>query len=137
MVRSFFKWLFIGVLSIFVPLASAFVYWLMRSKAEVSRVVIGEQPAAAPALEVKHELDDLKRIEGVGPKISGVLRSAGIVSFDQLASTDVAQLREILTQAGIRLADPATWPEQADLAAADDWEALARLQDELVGGRRV
>ena len=32
--------------------------------------------------------------------------------------------------------DPSTWPEQASLAAAGEWDALQALQDELKGGRR-
>ena len=81
--------------------------------------------------------DDLKRIAGIGPKIAGVLQTAGIDTYDQLAATDVERLEQILSEAGIRLADPGTWPEQAGLAAAGDWDALARLQSQLKGGRRV
>ena len=59
--------------------------------------------------------DDLRRIEGIGPKISSVLQAAGIRTFVQLAETDIAQLKDILRDAGIR-ANPGTWPEQASLA---------------------
>jgi hypothetical protein len=31
--------------------------------------------------------------------------------------------------------DPATWPEQAKLAAEGNWEELKKRQDELKGGR--
>jgi predicted flap endonuclease-1-like 5' DNA nuclease len=81
--------------------------------------------------------DDLKRIEGIGPKISNVLQDAGITTYAQLAATDVHRLRQILDESGIRLANPDTWPEQARLAAAGDWDALKRLQGQLKGGRRV
>jgi predicted flap endonuclease-1-like 5' DNA nuclease len=81
--------------------------------------------------------DDLTRIAGIGPKISNLLRGAGIATYAQLAATDVAQLKQILAQSGIRVADPGTWPEQARLAAAGDWDALKRLQGQLKGGRRV
>jgi DNA-directed RNA polymerase subunit beta' len=82
--------------------------------------------------------DDLQAIEGIGPKIAGVLQAAGINNFAQLAQVDVARLQEILTEAGIsRVANPSTWPEQAELAAAGDWEGLETLQDQLKGGRRV
>jgi hypothetical protein len=37
----------------------------------------------------------------------------------------------------LRLAHPATWPEQAALAATGEWEALEALQAKLKGGRRV
>ena len=81
--------------------------------------------------------DDLKRIEGIGPKIASLLQDAGITTFAQLAAADVERLREILDAVNLRIANPTTWPEQAALAAAGDWEGLASLQGELKGGRRV
>ena len=61
----------------------------------------------------------------------------GILTFAQLAGTPANRLREILTQAGphFRMADPASWPEQARLAAEGKWEQLQELQDRLSGGR--
>jgi predicted flap endonuclease-1-like 5' DNA nuclease len=81
--------------------------------------------------------DDLKRIEGIGPKISGLFQEAGIITFAQLADTEVSRLKQIVLDAGIRIADPTTWPEQARLAAAGEWDELEVLQDRLKGGRRV
>ncbi len=81
--------------------------------------------------------DDLKLIEGIGPKVAGILQAAGIHTFTQLAQTEVGTLRRILEDADLRLADPATWPEQARLAAKGDWEGLKKLQDSLKGGREV
>ena len=80
--------------------------------------------------------DDLKRIEGIGPKISGLLQAAGIATFAELASTDVSHLLQIVRDAGITIADPTTWPEQAALAAEGEWEQLEALQEVLKGGRR-
>jgi hypothetical protein len=79
--------------------------------------------------------DDLTTVEGIGPKTSSVLQEAGIETFAQLAKTDVARLKQILEAANLRLADPGSWPEQARLAAAGDWDALKVLQDKLSGGR--
>lgn len=83
------------------------------------------------------EPDDLRKIEGIGPKISNILHENGIDTFAQLAGTDVDDLRAILSAAGprFRLANPTTWPQQAKLAAADDWEGLRTLQNELKHGR--
>lgn len=92
------------------------------------------QPAAAPAPPVG---DDLKRIEGIGPKIANLLKEAGITTFTHLANTEVSHLEQLLDEADLRLANPDTWPEQAKLAAAGDWEALATLQEDLKGGRRL
>jgi predicted flap endonuclease-1-like 5' DNA nuclease len=84
------------------------------------------------------EADDLKRIEGIGPKIEGILHEAGIYTFAALAITRVAELEKIVREdAGIRIAFPDTWPEQAKLAAAGEWSKLETLQDELKGGRRA
>jgi predicted flap endonuclease-1-like 5' DNA nuclease len=103
-------------------------------------------PEAAPATAEKAPLaepvpvtpDDLKLVEGIGPKISGILQAAGITTFGQLAATDVDRLKQILADADFTApANPATWPEQAGLAAAGKWAELEALQDELKGGRRV
>lgn len=83
-----------------------------------------------------YKQDELEAIEGIGPKIAGVLRDAGITTFAQLAATEVGALSEILQGASIRLADPATWPEQARLAADEKWDEFKALQDSLKGGRR-
>lgn len=80
--------------------------------------------------------DDLKKIEGIGPKISMLLAEKGILTFAQLAAQTPAELQAVLDEAGIRIANPATWPEQAKLAAQGDWEQLSALQDGLKGGRR-
>ena len=84
------------------------------------------------------QADDLRIIEGIGPKISQLLNDAGIFTFAQLANADIEELRQILANAGsrFRLAKPDTWPEQARLAADGDWESLKALQAELSGGRR-
>jgi predicted flap endonuclease-1-like 5' DNA nuclease len=91
-------------------------------------------PAVAP-INVKP--DDLTIVEGIGPKINQVLHAAGIQSLFQLSESEVANLKEILTTAGLRLADPTTWPQQARLAIAGDLENLQALQATLRGGRRV
>ena len=83
------------------------------------------------------EPDDLKRIEGIGPRIAGILNAAGITTFEALSLTSVERLREILVAAELRgsFGDPTTWPEQARLAAAGLWDDLQRMQDSLKGGR--
>ncbi len=80
--------------------------------------------------------DDLTIIEGIGPKISGWLNEAGITTFAQLAATPPEKIEEILLNAGHRIANPGTWPEQAALAAAGPWAELNIMQDNLHGGRR-
>ncbi|RMF00279.1 MAG: DUF4332 domain-containing protein [Chloroflexi bacterium] len=98
---------------------------------------VEEAAEESSAPEAPAEPDNLTRIEGIGPKISSWLNDAGITTFAQLAEMTPEQIAEILQNAGHRIANPATWPEQAKLAAAGDWETLAALQDNLHGGRRL
>lgn len=94
-----------------------------------------EMKAAAPATEDK-KADDLRKIEGIGPKVSTLLKDSGVKTYDQLAEASVDRLREILDEAGLRMMNPATWPEQAKLAAQEKWEELSKLKDQLRAGRR-
>ena len=81
--------------------------------------------------------EDLKVVEGIGPKIEGLCKDAGIKNWSDLAAASVDRLKEILAAAGDRykLADPTTWPKQAGLAAAGDWDGLKEYQDFLDGGK--
>jgi len=115
----------------------AIVLWWWLSKRKQIQEAEEREPITLETVHEEPTPDDLTRIEGIGPKISSVLQEKGMLTFSQLANSDVEQLNQILDQAGIRIADPTTWPEQATLAAAEDWEALEDLQDQLVGGRRV
>jgi predicted flap endonuclease-1-like 5' DNA nuclease len=82
--------------------------------------------------------DDLTVVEGIGPKIQELLYQYGIMTYTQLAGTEVARLREILGSAGPQLAmhDPGTWPSQANLAANDEWDNLKAIQKFLKGGKK-
>lgn len=86
---------------------------------------------------VPRKPDDLKKIEGIGPKIASVLPEAGITTFAQLAAMQPDQIKHILRSAGVRIGYTETWPEQAALAAAEKWDELEELQDTLKGGRRA
>jgi DNA-directed RNA polymerase subunit beta' len=81
--------------------------------------------------------DDLTKIEGIGPKIAELLNAGGISSFAQLAATPADQVKSLLVAGGGSFAvhDPTTWPQQAQMAAAGQWEQLQQWQDELDGGR--
>ncbi len=98
------------------------------SKAEEAATV----EAPAPAIP-----DDLTVLEGIGPKVNTILQQAGIQTFAQLASAEASHLHDILAANGMQYMDPASWPEQAKLAAEGKSEELKALQDSLKGGRRV
>lgn len=99
-----------------------------------------EKPASTPPLapftDEVDSLDDLTIIEGIGPKISGVLREAGINTFQRLADSTPEQLAQILRAAGIQLFDASSWPEQASLVTTAKWTELKALQEKLVAGRK-
>ncbi len=107
-----------------------------KRQAAEAKQVEAQRPAAQVA--APSTPDELERIEGIGPKIAGVLRAAGIQTFAQLSETSAEAIQHILQEADsslLQLADPTTWPKQARLAAAGKWEALERLQARLKGGR--
>lgn len=91
-------------------------------------------PAAPKAAGAK---DDLKKIEGIGPKIAEVLTDAGIPTFEALSKAAPDNIREILVAASSRykMFNPDSWPQQAQLAFDGKWEELEKLQDELDGGK--
>ena len=112
-----------------VAIVAALWLWLTRA-AEESKIPPGEAATIVA--------DELTRIEGIGPKIAGLLQGAGVSTFEQLAGTGVDRLEQILADAKLAgLANPSTWPEQAGLAAKGDWGRLETLQNELKGGRRA
>ncbi len=94
----------------------------------------GRPSAEAPAAD--QAVEDLKLIEGVGPKVEELLYAAGITSYTALGNTEVSQIRRLLAEAGGLMAtfDPSTWPDQAKLAAAGEWDKLKAWQAELDGG---
>lgn len=83
--------------------------------------------------------DDLKMIEGIGPKIEELLHEGGIKTWADLAGAPLDQVQAILDAAGprYRIHDPATWAKQAQLAADGQWAELEDYQGRLQGGREV
>ena len=83
--------------------------------------------------------DDLKIIEGIGPKAAEALVEAGIATFAKLAATSAATVKTILEGSTSKLShlDPTTWAQQAQLAADGKMDELKKLQDELNGGKAV
>ncbi len=108
--------------------------------AEEAPAVVAEAPAeeAAPAVEETPVTpDDLKKIEGIGPKIAEALNAAGVNTFADLAGKTPEELKEILSAAGDKFNshDPGTWPKQAQMAADGKWDELKEWQDILDGGK--
>jgi large subunit ribosomal protein L27 len=93
--------------------------------------------AKAPKAAKAPKGDDLKIIEGIGPKAAEVLVAAGIDTFAKLAETPASKVKEILdaAEAKVQHLDPTTWAQQSQLAADGKFDELKQLQDELNGGK--
>jgi len=80
--------------------------------------------------------DDLKKIEGAGPKAAEALINAGYDTFEKVAKAKPEDLSNVLSEASSRLSHivTETWPKQAQLAAEGKWDELKALQDRLEGG---
>jgi large subunit ribosomal protein L21 len=99
-------------------------------KEEVKAAPVAAKPKAKKATT---KGDDLKKVEGIGPKIAETLNAAGISTFAELAKTSSAKISEIIADVrGNHVTD--TWPKQAKLAADGKWDELQKWQDELDGG---
>jgi len=77
--------------------------------------------------------DDIAVIDGIGPKIEELFREHGVTTFAQVAKMSVPQLQAILDAGGphFKLANPATWAQQAQLILDNKWGDLKKLHDEL------
>jgi predicted flap endonuclease-1-like 5' DNA nuclease len=83
------------------------------------------------------KMDDLKVVEGIGPKIEELFHNAGVTTWAQLAATPKSRMQEILDAAGerYRIHDPSTWGEQAALLRDGSWLSFKALCDRLTAGR--
>ena len=109
---------------------------------ETRTVALAEAPvpdveAGRRVLGTTVRLDDLQLVEGVGPKIAGLLHDAGVTTWRDLAAATPERLRAVLDAAGSRyqVHDPSTWPAQAELLARGAWEDFVALTGTLKGGR--
>jgi len=105
--------------------------------------MVGGTPSKVEKLYAKKigfaafKTNDLKIIEGIGPKIEGLLQAAGIDTWEKLANTNIQRVQMVLDNAGdrYRLADPTTWPQQAMFASKSQWAELKKYQNTLSGGK--
>ncbi len=95
-----------------------------------------ETAKKAPAKKASGKADDLKKIEGAGPKAAEALVNAGVDTFAKLAKKSPEEISEILSEASSRLAHlvTETWPKQAEMAAEGKWDELKEYQEKLDGG---
>ena len=107
-----------------------------KEEAPAKEAPAKEEPKKA-APKADGEKDKLRKIEGIGPKIEELFHNAGILTFADLAGSDVEKLKEILAEAGsrYRMHDPTSWPTQSAMAAEDKWDELKAWQDSHDGGK--
>ncbi|MCJ7466652.1 MAG: hypothetical protein MUO53_08165 [Maribacter sp.] len=93
--------------------------------------------AAKTAMGKAVKQDDLKIVEGIGPKISEMFKENGIKTWKALSEVTVARCQEILDSGGNRykVHDPASWPMQAKMCYEGKWAELAKWQDEHKRGK--
>jgi nucleotidyltransferase/DNA polymerase involved in DNA repair len=82
--------------------------------------------------EAESRSDDLKKIEGIGPKVAKVLNAAGITTFEALARANPSEVQKMLDQEGLQMMNPEGWIQQAELAAKGDWERRAKRRKKAV-----
>lgn len=111
------------------------------SNAKAAPVVVAapvfDSALASKVLGKKIVQDDLKVVEGIGPKIEELYHAAGIRTWLALSQTSKEKSLQILHAAGERFAmhDPTTWAKQAEMAYHGKWQELKDWQDKLDGGR--
>jgi large subunit ribosomal protein L21 len=107
------------------------------AKAEPKKETKAPAAKAAPK-KAASKADDLKKIEGVGPKAMEAIVNAGLDTFAKVAKAKPEAIATILTDASSRMAHLVTdtWPEQAKLAADGKWDELEALQAKLDGGKK-
>ncbi len=74
--------------------------------------------------------DDLKVLEGVGPKLEQLLMAAGFTSFALVAKAEVTDLQKVLNAAGskYKMHNPTSWPLQARFARDGKFDTLKSWQ---------
>ena len=83
------------------------------------------------------EQDDLKLVEGIGPKIAEQLSKHGLKTWADVATAKPAQLKKVLEEAGDRfqMHDPSSWPEQCRMMVEHRWDELRKYQRKLSNAR--
>jgi predicted flap endonuclease-1-like 5' DNA nuclease len=111
-----------------------------KTKTTTSKAVVNEAydiKAVADILGKRWKQDDLKIVEGIGPKIEELYHAAGIKTWAALAETPTKTSQAILTAAGdkYKMHNPGSWAKQSKMAAEGKWKALKKWQDEHKGGK--
>ena len=124
-------WVALGFFAVIVV-----VGWLVSRRRKPEEEQVHVSGHEAHEAHENTEPDDLTKLEGIGPKVAGILEKAGIITYADLAEAGAEKVDAILDASNLHMMDSAGWIDQAKLAAAGDWDRLIKLQAELKGGRR-
>ncbi len=111
-----------------------FFHYFWSKTAETHKPIVDD---TIPEKFARLTQDDLKLVEGIGPKIEELLKANGVNTWKDIATSDVKTLKTILAKGGDRfqMHDPSSWSDQAALAVEGKWSELEEYQDLLIGGR--
>ena len=109
----------------------------LKLAAAAPKLIPFDAAAALAVFGKKVNQDDLKLVEGIGPKIEELFHEAGIKTWTALSETSIERCKEILDAAGERfqIHNPGTWPKQCELMYEGKWQELKEWQDKLDGGK--
>lgn len=93
--------------------------------------------AAMPVFSPENiKTDDLRVVNGIGPKIAKLLINRGITTWKALSQTSPNYLYAILHEDGgehFRIHNPESWPHQALLLHEGRWDEFRELLEKLEG----
>ena len=98
----------------------------VKSTAQEATKKIGAQAKKVATTASEFAKDDLKLINGIGPKLEKIFNENGIETFAQLAKASEEQIKDILEKAGpiFKNANFSDWTKQAEnMDKADTKEA--------------
>ena len=104
---------------------------------EKTSVQAFDAAAAKAAMGKRIKQDDLKIVEGIGPKIEGLFHKFDIKTWKALSEISTDKCQEVLNSGGdrYRIHDPASWPMQAKMAFKGQWKELAKWQEDHKAGK--
>lgn len=105
--------------------------------ATAAPTILFDSALAATVYGKKIKENDLKIVEGIGPKIEALFNDAGIKTWYELSQSSTEKLQSILDGGGENYAihNPSTWARQALLAYEGKWQELKDWQEGLLGGK--
>jgi predicted flap endonuclease-1-like 5' DNA nuclease len=105
--------------------------------AQAMPAILFDAILAQKVFGIKVKENDLKIVEGIGPKIEELFHAAGIKTWQAMSETSTEKLQAVIDVAGERFSvhDAGTWAKQAEFAYQGKWQELKDWQNQLDGGK--